>query len=403
MLAVADAFRLVMEHTRDLVKMEQALSLPEAIISSASIRADRCLPPFDRVTMDGIAVKSREVHLGRRSFRVEDSQRAGEEPKTLDKDSACIEVMTGACLPHNTDAVLPYEEIALSHGIYTLIDASKVVEPMQNVHPKGSDSKVDQVLVPAGSLLDPPNWGIAASVGVGAICTPRKPRIDVIATGDELVPVDSQPKSHQIRLSNPTAIKAALLQNGCFGCNVHHLADAREALFESLSELLAVSEFLIITGGVSAGNFDHIPTVLRELGVAQVFHKVRQRPGKPLWFGVAKQGAPVFGLPGNPVSCLVACYRYIIPALTQALGSIAGPRISYARLSQDIVFKKDLTLFAPVILSQSKDAISYATPVSNNGSGDFAALGRSDGFIELPAEDLVHRLGSSFPVYRWTA
>lgn len=148
------------------------------------------------------------------------------------------------------------------------------------------------------------------------------------------------------------------------------------------------------------GKYDFIPAALRDLQVRQVFHKVKQKPGKPFWFGVSTENKPVFALPGNPVSSLICLHRYVLPALDQAVGMPQRDR-EYAVLQQEVVFKKQLSLFQPIKLGFSQQGQILAEPVRGNGSGDFSSLALSDGFLEFPDNRETFSTGEAFPLYRW--
>lgn len=400
MISVDEAYNKIIHHNLTLPDAMLSYTRPFRGVVLEPMLADRDLPPFHRVTMDGVALNSQALATGQRRFKVQACQRAGAEPMTLLKSSECIEVMTGSGLPMNTDLVIRYEDIEIMDGVCHILE-DVAAAPMQNVHMMGSDSRKGESILPKGLPLTPPRWAMAASIGQHQLSVKKYPRIDVLATGDELVDVETTPLPQQIRHSNLTAIHAALVQHGFDDVYLHKSFDNRQKLFEHLKQLLASSDCVIITGGVSAGLFDFVPSVLSDLDVRTVFHKVRQKPGKPLWFGVSPANKPVFGLPGNPVSTLVCFYRYVLPYLRKCVGDLA-PAFKFARLTDDIVCDKPLTLFVPVSSTQSSDAITFATPIKNQGSGDFASLGMSDGFIELPENETLHRAGLCFPMYLWS-
>ncbi|SMF53013.1 molybdopterin molybdotransferase MoeA [Pseudobacteriovorax antillogorgiicola] len=364
------------------------------------IFADRSYPPFNRVAMDGIAIAFDQFRAGRRSFIVEGCQKAGSPQLKLQNQANCLEAMTGASLPESCDTVIPYEQIEIRQGVAYLGAAINVVQG-QNIHGKGSDYSTGDRLLSKGRWLRSPEWSILASVGKASVKTSSSPRIAVVSTGDELVPVDQVPEAHQIRMSNSWAIKAALNIHDFDRVEIYHIPDDERGLESRLGDLLLKVDCLILTGGVSRGKFDFVPQVLERLQVDKIFHRIKQKPGKPMWFGTNPEGKLVFGLPGNPVSTLVCLHRYVIPALQEGLGLDSSGKQAFAILAEDVVFKKDLTYFLPVRLRWSRDGIIVAHPIQNNGSGDFAALSASDGFLELPQENEYHKKGEVFPLYLW--
>ena len=179
-----------------------------------------------------------------------------------------------------------------------------------------------------------------------------------------------------------------------------HLPDQRPLLVERLTGEIERHDVLVLSGGVSAGRYDHVPAVLAEIGVRRVFHQVAQRPGRPLWFGVHERGVMVFALPGNPVSVLVCLARYVIPALLAAAGARVSSRRT-AALGRAFEFLAPLTCFLPVSLEYDPGGRTSAAPRPTGGSGDFISLAGTDGFVELPQGPAIHPAGLVTPFYRW--
>jgi molybdopterin molybdotransferase len=365
-----------------------------------NIYAERDQPPFDRVAMDGIALDSRAVAAGRRTFRVQATQAAGDPPLTLAGDGACIDVMTGAVLPVGCDSVVPVEELSTA-GAEAALSSPVRVEPWQNVHRRGSDTRQGTLLVSAGTRLRAPEIAIAAAAGMARIRVSSQPMLAVISTGNELVEPGEPVLAHQVRRSNAYAIVSALREHGFQRVADDHLQDDADELRERLRFHLETHDVLVLSGGVSMGKFDLVPQVLEELGVHAIFHKVAQRPGKPLWFGVAPSGAAVFGLPGNPVSTLVCLSRYVLPALFASLGQTPSPPERLA-LAAPVTVTPPLTHFLPVRIEQDDWGRPWAMPAPTNGSGDFTALVGTDGFVELPPGPNTYQKGFVTRLFRWS-
>ena len=220
----------------------------------------------------------------------------------------------------------------------------------------------------------------------------KKPNIAVISTGDELIPVDQNPEAHQIRMSNSHMLRTQLIKLG-WDANIHHLPDHKDTLRLKLSELLETNDILIFSGGVSRGKADFVPEILEELNVKKLFHRIKQRPGKPFWFG--KQAKKlIFAFPGNPVSSFVCFLKYFKPWFykTQA---IWVPEIK-AELAEPFSFKPGLTYFLQVATTAVNGKI-IAAPVEGNGSGDLANLLYANGLLELPADQTQFKKGELFP------
>jgi molybdopterin molybdotransferase len=400
LLTPAEADALIGQHLQCLPIESLPLTQCAGGVLRENIYAERDQPPFDRVAMDGIALDSQAVSAGRRTFRVQATQAAGDPPLTLAATSGCIEVMTGAVLPVGCDSVVPVEELTVTSGEAVLGEAVQV-EPWRNVHRRGSDTRQGTLLVSAGTRLRAPEVAIAASAGMARIRISSQPMLAVISTGNELIEPGEPLLAHQVRRSNAYAIVSALREHGFQRVADDHLQDDVEELRERLRFHLETHDVLVLSGGVSMGRFDLVPQVLQELGVHTVFHKVAQRPGKPLWFGVAPSGAAVFGLPGNPVSTLVCLARYVLPALFASLG-YNPPAVERLALGAPVTVNPPLAYFLPVRVEQDDWGRAWAMPAPTNGSGDFTALAGTDGFVELPPGPNTYKKGFVTRLFRWS-
>jgi molybdopterin molybdotransferase len=241
---------------------------------------------------------------------------------------------------------------------------------------------------------------IIASCGLDSVQVSSQPQICVVSTGNELVPAGKAIEHHQVRLSNGPALVAMLQQQGFQRTRDEHLVDDKALLRIRLAEILDESRVIVLSGGVSMGKADFVPEVLRDLGVEVVFHKISQRPGKPMWFGIGPDQQAVFALPGNPVSSLVCCRQYVLSALLRASGR-EPPQAETAMLAEDVTFRPQLTCFLPVKTASDDEGRVQATPVPTNTSGDFAALSGTDGYIELALEQNEFPAGTTVPLHRW--
>lgn len=362
------------------------------------VLAERDQPPFDRVAMDGIAIRHGAWLAGRREFRIAGVQAAGAPPQALPDETQCLEAMTGAVLPEGADAIVPVEQIEIADGVAT-VDADLTVEPWHHVHRRGSDLPAGARMLAEGALLRAPEIAIVASAGRAAIEVTRPPSIAVISTGDELVEPGGAVAAWQIRRSNVHGVVAALRLRGYASVTDDHVPDDLPIIRARLAQHLERHDVIVLSGGVSAGRYDHVPRALADAGVTRVFHKVAQRPGKPFWFGTTATGRAVFALPGNPVSTLVCLVRYVLPALAQLSGATQAPPAGVA-LAADVAGSADLTLFLPVDLVIGADGARVAKPHPTNGSGDFSSLAGTAGFIELAA-GRAHPRGSLAPFHPW--
>jgi molybdopterin molybdotransferase len=395
MIPVREADRLLAPHRQDYGLESVPLERAAGRVLREDIPADRDLPPGDRVTMDGVAVTSSAWEAGLREFSVQAVVPAGVPPPPLAGPDRAIHVMTGALLPPGADCVVPVEETE-DLGERVRLRPETPPRPGQCVHRQGSDLKRGDLAIPAGVVLGSPEILAAAAVGHTALRVAAPPSISVLSTGDELVPADAQPGPHQVRVSNAHALAAAVSREFSARPVLHHLRDDPADVRQGLAAALAESRVLLLSGGVSAGRLDLLPAALAELGVRNVFHGVRQRPGKPFWFGVAGDGAAVFALPGNPVSTLVCYHRYVRPFLLRNLGARPEPAAA-AVLTEAVDFPSPLTYFMPV-----RDAgQGRVVPAVHHGSGDFASLAGTAGFVELDADQPRFEAGAVVPFFRW--
>ena len=363
-----------------------------------TVVAERDQPPFDRVMMDGVAIAYADFAGGRRKFHLQATQAAGDERLALEPGKA-IEIMTGAALPVGADCIVPVERIAMSGDAAVVEDGYEASE-RQFVHAQGSDHAAGAGLLSPGQPVSATDIAIIASCGLTEVAVSRTPRVRVLSTGNELVPAGQAIEPHQVRLSNGPAVIAMLGQHGFDNCMHDHIVDEPAQLETKIGAHLAAADALILSGGVSMGKADYVPQVLASLGVEMVFHRISQRPGKPMWFGLAPGGKPVFALPGNPVSTLVCCRQYVIPAMHKACGRLPGAP-EFAALTQDVTFEPALTCFLPVKLVSNVNGGVLAMPVHTNTSGDFASLTGTDGYVELAREQNHFPAGSAVRLYRW--
>ncbi len=394
MITVAEIDKIILNSVKitdtEQIKFDNCLGR----VLAEDIIADRDFPPFNRVMMDGIAIRFTDWQAGKRAFIIQELLPAGAPVITLQESGNCIEVMTGAVCPKNADTIIKYEDVELKNGS-AIIDESLEVKPNQHVHPQGSDRKKTAILIKKGTQITAAEIGVLATVGKSKVLVQKRLKVAIIATGDELVEISQTPLAHQIRKSNVYNLQAHLKTKG-FESNIFHIVDDKTKLRKSLEKILKNHQVVILSGGVSKGKLDYVPEILTELGVEQQFHFVAQRPGKPFWFGTYANGA-VFALPGNPTSTFVGLNRYVTPFLFRSEG--IEPSKIKARLAQKFSFKPTLTYFLQVQLSYNNEGHLMATPLPGHGSGDLANLVDADGFLELPMAKTNFKAGEVFDCY----
>ena len=399
MTEVAEAEALILERMASLPAEARALDDAVGGVLREDVVAERDQPPFDRVTMDGIAIRFDDWIRGQREFRVIGTQAAGARPIPIETPGECVEIMTGAMLPEGADTVVPVERLTRSDS-HAVIDSQAAVNERQFVHPRGSDRIEGSTLLASGQRVGSAEIAVLASAGKPTVSVTAVPRIAVVSTGDELVDVGEPIEPWQIRSSNDRSIEASLHRHCQAQVSRTTLKDDPQEILDGIGRLHEENDALILSGGVSMGQYDFVPAVLKKLGVEVVFHRIEQRPGRPMWFGMSGASKPVFALPGNPVSTLVCLTRYVIPALEKALG-LSREGVERVRLTDDVEFSADLVYFLPVALRSDDDGVTLAEPRPTNTSGDFVSLAGTDGFVELPKGADVFPAGTIARLFRW--
>lgn len=395
-ITVEQAETIIQSHIKDFGSEEVSFENALGRILIEELYADRDLPPFNRPTVDGIAIQFHSFNNGIHQFKIRATQAAGEEPAGIDKEDECIEIMTGAALHHSVDTVICYEDLTIKDGVAILNIPE--IKKGQNIHPQGKDKKSGDMVAMSHQIVTPTLIGLAASIGKIKLLVNKLPRVVIITTGDEMVGADANPTVYQLRRSNDSTIKA-VLQRYMLRANTLHLNDDYSVIKKELNRCLQEYNVILMSGGVSMGKFDYVPKALQELKAEKLFHKVKQRPGKPFWFGTLAGGALVFAFPGNPVSAFMCLHRYFLPWLESSLGIKQKPM--YAALAKDIYFPHSLQYFVQVKLSLNEMGQWLAEPFEGNGSGDFSNLIDTDAFLELPLEKDKFKKGEVYRVWKY--
>ena len=397
LISVAQAQGLIAEHMPAFGTEQVPLDRAAGRLLRQPVLAERDQPAFDRVMMDGIAVRWRESLPPR--LALTGVQLAGMAEQRLTHADGCMEVTTGAMLPAGCDCVIPVEQTRREGEAYVLAEGYRPAR-QQFIHPRGSDCRQGDVLLHSGARLRGPELGVLAANGVAQVKVATMPSIAVVSTGDELVDVDAPLGEGQIRRSNDRALAASLQTHGLNNVTLAQVVDDLDATTAALRTLIEQHAVLMLSGGVSMGQRDYVPAALAALGVRQVFHRIAQRPGKPMWFGVATNGCAVFALPGNPVSALVGVTRYVRPAIAAAMGAAAAP-VEWVQLAGEVATNPALTCFVPACVENDQTGRAIATTVAVKTSGDFSSLPLTDGFVALPPGGAVIASGTVVPFYRW--
>jgi molybdopterin molybdotransferase len=380
MRSVDEALALVLDGLEPLGSERVGIADAPGRVAAEPVRSVVDLPPFDRSAMDGWAVRAADTAPGV-GLRVAGGVAAGEVGGGLEPGTAA-RISTGAAIPPGADAVLQSELAREQDGT---VAPERAVEVGRHIRHRGEDVRAGDVLAPAGEPLTLPRVSALASAGVGEVPVWRRPRVAALVTGSELLPPGAPPEPGRIHESNGLMIALLAARAGAVAGTQRQVPDDREATTEAVRRALDEADVLVVSGGVSVGPHDHVRPAFAACGVEEVFWRVRIKPGKPLWFGRAGDGRPVFGLPGNPLSTIVCFCVFIAPALRRLAGETGAlPALQPGRLAVPAEASDGRTTFLTSRLERAADGVLEATPTERQGSHMTGALGESDGFAIVP-------------------
>jgi len=382
MLSVEDALAVVLREAKPLPSEEVALDDALGRVLAGDVRADRDLPPFDRSAMDGYALRAADVAGAPCALDVVGEVRAGDWPTLTVGAGQAAKIMTGAPLPEGATAVQQVEKTSPLDEFRVTIEAP--VEERQHVAPRGSEVRAGDVVLERGRVIDPAAIAVLATTGQARVRVARRPVVAVLVTGDEIVDVAAAPGPSQIRNSNGPAVAAQARLAGAIVRLLGVAPDRRDATVAALREGLAGVDVLLVSGGVSAGDYDLVEPALVELGTTLLFTKVAIKPGAPLVFGRCGETL-VFGLPGNPVSAQVTFDLFARAALLRLQGaSVASrPRVG-VELASVFRNRSGRSCHLPARI-RFEDGRLVARGVRSTGSGDLVAHARANALVVLEA------------------
>jgi molybdopterin molybdotransferase len=362
-------------------------------VLAQEVKTDREYPPFDRSTRDGYAVRAKEIAPGA-SLKCVGEIKAGDTVSEPLVAGTCVQIMTGAAIPAGADAVVMIEHTKRERDA---VRFERAAHSGQNFVPRGSEATAGQTILSPGMRLGYAELALAAQVGAVELQCGKKPRVAILSTGDEVVLVDDTPGPFQIRNSNSVSLAAQIRIAGgepvVLGNAVDRVEDLGDKIEHGLKE-----DALVLSGGVSMGEYDLVEKVLRAMGAEFFFDAVAIRPGKPAVFGFC-QRKPVFGLPGNPVSTMVTFELFVAPAIDLLSGAEARPMpVMEARLGEALNEKPGLAHFLPARVEWRGLAPEVKT-LKWQGSGDVAALAKANCFLVVPADREKIEMGESVSVW----
>src|SRR5215469_495877 len=389
MLSYQDARKKVIEVCRGLRRTPpvETIELKDAPLRvlAQEIRADRDYPPFDRAARDGFAVRSADCGQAGASLRVIGEIAAGAGFRGRVGAGECVQIMTGAPVPEGADAVVMVEHTHAGEDASSVV-VERVAEAGMNFAPRGSEARNGDVLIAPPVRIGDAEVAVAAQAGYTRVSVYRKPRVAILSTGSEIVDASAQPGEFEIRNGNAASLGAQVRFAGGEAVPLGNATDNKDELRKRI-EVGLREDILVISGGVSAGKYDLVEPVLRELGAEFFFDAVEIRPGRPAVFAIC-QGKPVFGLPGNPVSTMVTFELFVAPALDILGGADARALpLLKAKLANAVEQHAPLTYFLPARLDWPAGEATVAT-LQWQGSGDIATVARGNCLLVVPREKL---------------
>jgi molybdenum cofactor synthesis domain-containing protein len=400
MISVAEAIQIVRQHTPilppELVELHHALGR----ILAQNIVADTDLPPFDRAQMDGYAVRSEDVKSAPVTLRIAGESAAGKGWHHQLQEGQAVRIMTGAPVPAGADSV---QQVELTHELRdgTVVELLEPVAPGRSVVKRGEEIKAGESVLTTGTTVSATMMPVLAAFGYARVEVFRRPRVAVLATGTELVPVDQQPGQDQIRDSNNYSIGSYAELAGAVVQRLPLTGDETTLLKHEISEASENCDMVVTSGGVSMGVYDVTKSALAELNAEIFFERIALRPGKPTVFARLPNGALVFGLPGNPVSVSVTFNLFARTALMAMQGApepVLKPET--AALARSVKGTIDRESYLPAQLTTNDDGQLIAFPLRWGGSSDFVAFAAATALVLVPAGVKSIEAGSLVSVLR---
>jgi molybdopterin molybdotransferase len=400
LLSVAKARSLLLDAVAPLGTIDVALGDALGRVLASDVAADRDFPPTDRSAMDGYALRAEDVTSNRTALRVVGEIPAGRAPGNLRVGPGeAVRLFTGAVVPEGADAVVMVEmtEAEADRRTVTVLEPPAIG---QNIRRKGEDRRAGEPVLAAGEPIRAAGIAALAAVGATRVSVTRPPRVAVLSTGSEIVDAAETPASHQVRNSNARMLAAALAAMSAPVDDLGSVVDERTALALALARGLTF-DVLIVSGGVSVGDYDLVAEGLRQAGCGVLFHTVAMRPGKPL-LAARTPTCLVLGLPGNPVSAFTAFHVFAAPALRRLMGyrQPVRPHLR-ATLVDPLRVRPGRASYSLARLAW-RDGRALATPVRSASSGDVLSLSRANAFVVVPADAAPFQAGDEVEVMPWS-
>lgn len=396
LIAYEQALKDILNNTLTLPAGKIPIQESVGMVLKEDIRSGIEMPPFDKSAMDGYAVNSLDIKKAPARLKCIGLIQAGDIFTKKMQREECVKIMTGAPLPKVADSVVMVENTREGAGFVEVLEAVKKGE---NVCFCGEDTKKGQKVLEKGKKISSSDVAILATVGKRFVRVSPKPKVAILSTGGEIVPLGVKLSKNKIYNSNAPMLEALLKSEGIkpevLGISRDNVSQLSKAIRKGLR-----ADILLISGGVSIGDYDLIPKVLKSIGVKKIFHKVNIKPGKPLFFGT-KNKTVIFGIPGNPVSNFLSYLVFVRPAINKMMGcKYCKPPFKEGIVKTEFHTKAGRRHFVLVKVSE-KTGRFFLSPVDSHGSADILSLSKADGFMMVDENAPVVKSGSKLRFITW--
>jgi molybdopterin molybdotransferase len=373
MLAFEEALQIVLSSSKQLNFECLDLFIAYDRILAEDVTSDIDMPPFDKSAMDGYACRRADLA---NELSIIENIPAGYMPKKTIGVNQCAKIMTGSVVPKGADCVVMIEQTEQQTANTMRFIGQQTRD---NICSKAEDVRTGQIVLRKGTRISPQHIATLAAVGCSNVCVSRLPEVGVISTGDELVTPDEKPELCQIRETNSYQLSAQARQTGAIVNNYGIVGDRKHDVNSMLQMAMAKNDVVVLSGGVSAGDYDYVPGIMKQIGIEVLFQKIAIKPGKPTVFGMSED-TYCFGLPGNPVASFVVFELLVKPFLYKMMGHDYRPASTCVPLASAITRKNsEKQSWIPVAISGDLEA----KPVKYHGSANITALCEADGLISI--------------------
>nr|WP_315174158.1 gephyrin-like molybdotransferase Glp [uncultured Flavobacterium sp.] len=389
MITVSEAFSILQNNLSPLQEVDYPLIKARKQVLSQTLYSPINMPPFRQSSMDGYVVCLHESL----EYKIVGEIKAGDAESFVLQPGQAVKIFTGAPVPDTAQAMIPIEKVFVDQTVLTL---QAIPQLHENIRPIGEQIKMGDVALEEGTLLDAAAIGFLAALGVTTVPVYKKPRVGIVVTGNELLPPGTPLTYGKVYESNGVMLEAALLDAFYQEVTLYKVKDDFESTKKVLQEAIANHEVVLVSGGISVGDYDFVAQALQELQVRTLFHKVNQKPGKPLFVGTLHDKM-IFALPGNPAACLTCFYVYVLPTLRTISGEVTQYDATKGkRLIHDLRVNNTRAQFLKAFISE--DGVKV---LSHQASSMLNSFSLANALVYVPEGNYELKKGEEVQVYVW--